>query len=53
MSMTETREHIPGCNMAFYKWALVGLGGLDPFLKGPGMMWTFAGGCNSGLEHWL
>jgi len=23
-------EHIPGCNMAFYKWALEELGGFDP-----------------------
>ncbi len=27
-------EHIPGCNMAFYKWALDELGGFDPvFMK--------------------
>jgi O-antigen biosynthesis protein len=23
-------EHIPGCNMAFYKWALLEVGGFDP-----------------------
>src|ERR1051325_2300287 len=23
-------EHIPGCNMAFYKWALEDIGGFDP-----------------------
>jgi O-antigen biosynthesis protein len=23
-------EHIPGCNMAFYKWALESIGGFDP-----------------------
>jgi glycosyltransferase involved in cell wall biosynthesis len=23
-------EHIPGCNMGFYKWALVEIGGFDP-----------------------
>jgi glycosyltransferase involved in cell wall biosynthesis len=23
-------EHIPGCNMAFYKWALAHIGGFDP-----------------------
>src|SRR6185436_4725809 len=23
-------EHIPGCNMAFYKWALEGIGCFDP-----------------------
>ena len=27
-------EHIPGCNMAFYKWALDEIGGFDPiFIK--------------------
>lgn len=27
-------EHIPGCNMAFYKWALTEVGGFDPiFLR--------------------
>lgn len=27
-------EHIPGCNMAFYKWALEDVGGFDPiFVK--------------------
>ncbi len=27
-------EHIPGCNMAFYKWALLEIGGFDPiFIK--------------------
>ncbi len=25
-----TAEHIPGCNMAFYKWALQEIGGFDP-----------------------
>ncbi len=25
-----TAEHIPGCNMAFYKWALEEIGGFDP-----------------------
>lgn len=23
-------EHVPGCNMAFYKWALEAMGGFDP-----------------------
>src|SRR5205814_10327110 len=23
-------EHIPGCNMAFYRWAFEGVGGFDP-----------------------
>lgn len=26
-------EHIPGCNMAFYKWALVDVGGFDPIFR--------------------
>jgi glycosyltransferase involved in cell wall biosynthesis len=26
-------EHIPGCNMAFYKWALVEIGGFDPLFR--------------------
>ena len=26
-------EHIPGCNMAFYKWALQELGGFDPIYR--------------------
>jgi len=25
-----TAEHVPGCNMAFWKWALDGVGGFDP-----------------------
>lgn len=29
-------EHIPGCNMAFYKWALVELGGFDPIFRQAG-----------------
>jgi GT2 family glycosyltransferase len=29
--LTDRRaEHIPGCNMAFYKWALDDIGGFDP-----------------------
>jgi GT2 family glycosyltransferase len=26
-------EHIPGCNMAFFKWALVQIGGFDPIFR--------------------
>ena len=29
-------EHIPGCNMAFYKWALVEIGGFDPIFRKAG-----------------
>ena len=29
-------EHIPGCNMAFYKWALVEVGGFDPIFRRAG-----------------
>jgi len=29
-------EHIPGCNMAFYRWALVELGGFDPIFRKAG-----------------
>ena len=29
-------EHIPGCNMAFYKWVLTGLGGFDPVFRRAG-----------------
>lgn len=29
-------EHIPGCNMAFYKWALDELGGFDPIFRKAG-----------------
>ena len=29
-------EHIPGCNMAFYKWALEAIGGFDPVLRKAG-----------------
>jgi glycosyltransferase involved in cell wall biosynthesis len=29
-------EHIPGCNMAFYKWALVEVGGFDPIFHRAG-----------------
>jgi len=29
-------EHIPGCNMAFYKWALEEIGGFDPIFTKAG-----------------
>jgi glycosyltransferase involved in cell wall biosynthesis len=29
-------EHIPGCNMAFYKWALAQIGGFDPIFHKAG-----------------
>ena len=29
-------EHIPGCNMAFYKWALLEIGGFDPIYRRAG-----------------
>jgi GT2 family glycosyltransferase len=29
-------EHIPGCNMAFYKWALEEIGGFDPIFHAAG-----------------
>jgi O-antigen biosynthesis protein len=29
-------EHIPGCNMAFYKWALMEVGGFDPVFRKAG-----------------
>src|SRR5205809_11269 len=29
-------EHLPGCNMAFYKWALEEIGGFDPVFKKAG-----------------
>jgi O-antigen biosynthesis protein len=29
-------EHIPGCNMAFYKWALIEIGGFDPIFHRAG-----------------
>ncbi|HEX7861665.1 MAG TPA: glycosyltransferase [Verrucomicrobiae bacterium] len=29
-------EHIPGCNMAFYKWALNEIGGFDPLFRKAG-----------------
>ncbi len=35
--LTDRRaEHVPGCNMAFYKWALEDLGGFDPIFTRAG-----------------
>jgi glycosyltransferase involved in cell wall biosynthesis len=31
-----TAEHIPGCNMAFWKWALEEIGGFDPQFRAAG-----------------
>jgi GT2 family glycosyltransferase len=31
-----TAEHIPGCNMAFWKWALEAIGGFDPIFRKAG-----------------
>ena len=41
-------EHIPGCNMAFYKWALDGGRRVrSRFSARRATTWTSAGGCNS------
>jgi GT2 family glycosyltransferase len=29
-------EHVPGCNMAIYKWVLTGIGGFDPIFRRAG-----------------
>lgn len=29
-------EHVPGCNMAFFKWALTEIGGFDPIFRKAG-----------------
>ncbi|MEM6821236.1 MAG: glycosyltransferase [Verrucomicrobiota bacterium] len=29
-------EHVPGCNMAFWKWALIGINGFDPVYRKAG-----------------
>jgi GT2 family glycosyltransferase len=35
--LTDTEaEHIPGCNMAFFKWALEQIGGFDPVFRKAG-----------------
>ena len=35
--LTDRRaEHVPGCNMAFYKWALEDMGGFDPIFTKAG-----------------
>ncbi|HOW67770.1 MAG TPA: glycosyltransferase [Candidatus Paceibacterota bacterium] len=35
--LTDRRaEHIPGCNMAFYRWALLEIGGFDPQFRQAG-----------------
>lgn len=32
----QSAEHIPGCNMAFWKWALEEIGGFDPIFRAAG-----------------
>ncbi len=36
MLTDEEAEHIPGCNMAFYKWALAEINGFDPRFRKAG-----------------
>ena len=36
MLTDEEAEHIPGCNMAFYKWALKEINGFDPVFRNAG-----------------
>jgi glycosyltransferase involved in cell wall biosynthesis len=36
MLTDRTAEHIPGCNMAFYKWVLEEIGGFDPMFRKAG-----------------
>ncbi len=48
-------EHIPGCNMAFYKWALAEIGGFDPIFTRAGddvdLCWRLQqGGCKIGFS---
>ena len=39
-------EHMPGCNMAFYNWALRRSADLIPFFAAPATTWICAGGCS-------
>src|SRR5262245_27196245 len=42
--LTDTvAEHIPGCNMAFYRWAFEGVGGFDPEYRKAGDDVDFCG----------
>ncbi|MGN6643997.1 MAG: glycosyltransferase family 2 protein, partial [Verrucomicrobiota bacterium] len=48
-------EHIPGCNMAFYKWALEEIGGFDPIFTKAGddvdLCWRLQqAGCQIGFS---
>lgn len=48
-------EHIPGCNMAFYKWALTEIGGFDPIFRAAGddvdLCWRLQqAGCKIGFS---
>lgn len=49
-------EHIPGCNMAFYKWALDAINGFDPIFRKAGddvdVCWRLQQmGCKIGFSH--
>jgi O-antigen biosynthesis protein len=49
-------EHVPGCNMAFYKWMLDGLNGFDPIFRKAGddvdVCWRIQeGGGKLGFSH--
>ncbi len=49
-------EHIPGCNMAFYKWALDAIKGFDPIFRKAGddvdVCWRLQQlGCKIGFSH--
>lgn len=48
-------EHVPGCNMAFYKWALEDIGGFDPIFRKAGddvdLCWRIEqAGCEIGFS---
>ena len=48
-------EHIPGCNMAFFKWALSNIGGFDPIFRQAGddvdLCWRLQqAGCKLGFS---
>ena len=45
--LTDTvAEHIPGCNMAWYRWAFESVGGFDRNIARPATTSIFAGACN-------
>jgi O-antigen biosynthesis protein len=48
-------EHVPGCNMAFYRWALAEVGGFDPIFRRAGddvdLCWRLQqAGCKIGFS---